>query len=67
LLERNDIVVQRATYLKRMKKNDAMGSDKKLVVYLDKTWIHLIYTVSKCQKTVRQMVLYRMIVLVSGG
>jgi hypothetical protein len=30
-----------------MKKNDELGTNKKLV-YLDETWIHQTYTVSKC-------------------
>jgi hypothetical protein len=38
----------RATYLRRMKKNNELGSNKKLVVYLDEAWIHPTYTVSKC-------------------
>ena len=48
LMERTDIVAQRARYLRRMKKNDELGENKKLVVYLDETWIHPTYTVSKC-------------------
>jgi hypothetical protein len=47
LIEINDIVAQRATYLRRMKKKDELGSNKKLV-YLDETWIHPTYTGGKC-------------------
>jgi hypothetical protein len=31
-----------------MKKNNELGSNKKLVGFSDETWIHPIYTVSKC-------------------
>jgi hypothetical protein len=52
LIDTNDILVQNATYLKRMKKNYEMGSNKK-PMYLGQTWIHLIYTVkTKCQVSV---------------
>jgi hypothetical protein len=46
LMEGNDIVAQRATYLRIMKKSDELGSNKKLV-YVDRMWFHLTYTAGK--------------------
>ncbi|CAG4969756.1 unnamed protein product [Colias eurytheme] len=34
--------------LRRIRQNDALGADKKPVIYLDETWIHSHYTVAKC-------------------
>lgn len=48
LMERNDIVAWRGRYLRRMKRNHDAGDKQKTVVYLDETWIHPTYTVSKC-------------------
>ena len=47
LMERSDIIVRRAAYLRRIRKNDSLVEDKKTVIFLDKTWIHPIYTVGK--------------------
>lgn len=48
LIQKPDIAAWRARYLRRMKENHDLGSDKKPVTYLDETWIHSHYTVRKC-------------------
>lgn len=48
LTQKPDIAAWRARYLRRMKENNDLGADKKPVTYLDETWIHSHYTVSKC-------------------
>lgn len=48
LLERSNIKAWRAKYLRQIRHNDALGSNKKPVIFLDETWIHAHYTVSKC-------------------
>ncbi|KAF9423397.1 hypothetical protein HW555_001206, partial [Spodoptera exigua] len=39
---------QQGTYLRRLKQDDDLGAGKKPVIYIDETWIHSHYTVSKC-------------------
>lgn len=48
LIHKPDIAAWRARYLRRMKENNDLGSDKKPVTYIDETWIHSHYTVRKC-------------------
>lgn len=48
LIQRPNIKAWRAKYLRRIRQNDALGADKKPVIYLDETWIHAHYTVKKC-------------------
>lgn len=48
LIERDNIKAWRVKYLRRLRQNDAMGAEKKKVVYMDESWIHAHYTVSKC-------------------
>jgi hypothetical protein len=44
---RNDITVRRVACLRKMKKNNGLGSNKKLM-HLDETLSHLTYIHSKC-------------------
>lgn len=48
LIERDNIKAWRVKYLRRLRQNDAMGAEKKKVIYMDESWIHAHYTVSKC-------------------
>lgn len=48
LVQKPDIRAWRARYLRRLKENDNLGSEKRPVIYIDETWIHSHYTVSKC-------------------
>ncbi|KAJ8712954.1 hypothetical protein PYW08_008258 [Mythimna loreyi] len=48
LIQRPNIKAWRAKYLRRIRQNDALGVNKKPVIYLDETWIHAHYTVKKC-------------------
>lgn len=48
LIQRPNIKAWRAKYLRRIRANDALESNKKPVVFLDETWIHAHYTVKKC-------------------
>ncbi|XP_049868104.1 uncharacterized protein LOC126375422 [Pectinophora gossypiella] len=53
LIEKDNIKAWRARYLRRIRENDALGPDKKPVIYMDETWIHAHYTVSKCWQSSR--------------
>lgn len=48
LMERQDIVAWRARYLRSQMHNDSRGDDKRPVVFLDESYVHKNYTVSKC-------------------
>ncbi|CAH2102996.1 unnamed protein product [Euphydryas editha] len=48
LVQKPDRAAWRAKYLRRLKENDELGADKKLVTYVDETWVHSDYTVAKC-------------------
>lgn len=52
LIERSNIVTWRIKYLRKIRANDALGADKRPVIYTDETWIHSHYTVSKCWQSV---------------
>ncbi|XP_063394034.1 uncharacterized protein LOC134679122 [Cydia fagiglandana] len=54
LVEQPQIKAWRARYLTRIRENDALGPNKKLVVYLDETWIHCHYTVNKCWQSMSE-------------
>lgn len=51
LIQRPNIKAWCAKYLRRIRQNDALGADKKPVIYLDETWIHSHYTVAKCWRS----------------
>ncbi|CAF4940522.1 unnamed protein product [Pieris macdunnoughi] len=48
LVQRPEIAAWRAKYLRRLKENDERGAEKKPVTFIDETWIHSHYTLSKC-------------------
>ncbi|XP_031335611.1 uncharacterized protein LOC116165367 [Photinus pyralis] len=48
LMERSDIVAWRSRYLRRLRENEQREGDKRPVIYLDETYIHPSYGVSKC-------------------
>lgn len=47
-MERQDIVAWRARYLRFIMENDSLGVNKRPVIYLDESYVHKNYTVSKC-------------------
>lgn len=48
LMERQDIVAWRARYLRFIMDNDKLGINKRPIVYIDESYVHKNYTVSKC-------------------
>ncbi|XP_038223571.1 uncharacterized protein LOC119840864 [Zerene cesonia] len=51
LIQRPYIAAWRAKYLRRIRENDALGADKKPVIYLGETWIHALYAGNKFWQT----------------
>jgi len=50
----------------RMKNYDGLGFNMKLSTYMNETWIHSLFTVTRVGTTVRHMVLQRTIAVSSG-
>lgn len=59
LMERNDIVAWRSRYLRKYRENCALGDNKKPITYLDETFIHPSYGVSKCWQSKDQPGIYK--------
>ncbi|XP_045495965.1 uncharacterized protein LOC123694545 [Colias croceus] len=51
LIQRPYIAAWRAKYLRRIRQNDAMGAEKKAVIYLGETSIHALYAGNKFWQT----------------
>lgn len=58
LLERSDIVVWRSQYLRRLKENDTLENPRP-ITYLDETYIHPSYGVSKCWQSEEEPGVYK--------
>ncbi|KAK4884763.1 hypothetical protein RN001_001034 [Aquatica leii] len=58
-MERNDIVAWRSRYLRKLRENATLGKNKKPITYLDETFIHPSYGVSKCWQSKYQPGVYK--------
>ncbi|KAF2899458.1 hypothetical protein ILUMI_06719 [Ignelater luminosus] len=58
-MERYDIVAWCSRYLRRIRENETSGDNKRPIIYLDETYIHPTYGVSKCWQSEEEPGVYK--------